>query len=150
MVSVLRRHLSACDRTNGSGVRLYLDTSALVKLVVAEAESAALSEYLHGFAEDTLFTAALARTELVRAVADGGQPAILEARILLDSIDIVALSRALLDDAGTLPPAPLRTLDAIHLAAAQRAGRALRAVITYDNRMTDAAAALGLPTVGPA
>jgi predicted nucleic acid-binding protein len=62
----------------------------------------------------------------------------------------VALSRALLDDAGTLPPAPLRTLDAIHLAAAQRAGRALRAVITYDNRMTDAAAVLGLPTVGPA
>jgi predicted nucleic acid-binding protein len=45
---------------------------------------------------------------------------------LLDSIDTVALSRAVLDDAATLPPPLLRTLDAIHLAAAQRAGTALR------------------------
>jgi hypothetical protein len=56
-------------------VRLYLDTSVLVKLVVAEGDSALLSAYLRRFAEDTLFSTALARTELVRAVADGGQAA---------------------------------------------------------------------------
>ncbi|HME49161.1 type II toxin-antitoxin system VapC family toxin [Mycobacterium sp.] len=131
-------------------MRLYLHTSALVKLVVAEAESAALSAYLQRFAQDLLFTAALARTELVRAVAEGGQPALIEARALLDSIDTVTLSRGLLDDAGMLAPRQLRTLDAIHLAAAQRAGRSLRAVITYDARMAQAATDLGMTTGSPA
>jgi predicted nucleic acid-binding protein len=131
-------------------VRLYLDTSALVKLIVAESESAALSHYLQRFAGDTLFSAALARTELVRAVTAGGPPAIAEARALLDSIDTVALSRSLLDAAASLTPSRLRALDAIHLAAAQRAGSSLRAVVTYDSRMVEAAGALGMPYVSPA
>jgi uncharacterized protein len=131
-------------------VRLYLDTSALVKMIVLEAESDALRDYLRQFAEDVLFTAALARAELVRAVADGGQSAVIAARDLLDSIDTVALTRALLDDAGTLPPPRLRALDAIHLAAAQRAQQSLRAVITYDGRMAAVASQLGITTVSPA
>jgi predicted nucleic acid-binding protein len=142
-------HCGACAQTNGSIVRIYLDTSALVKLIVAEAESTALSDYVQRFAEDDLFTAALARTELVRAVADGGLPAVTQARALVDSIDIIALSRSMLDDAATLPPPRLRTLDAIHLAAAQRAGTSLRAVVTYDGRMAEAAAALGMPHASP-
>jgi len=116
---------------------------------VAESESTALSDYLQRFAEDDLFTAALARTELVRAVIDGGPYASTQARALLESIDAVALSRAVLDDAATLPPPLLRTLDAIHLAAAQRAGTSLRAVVTYDGRMIEAAAALGMPHASP-
>ncbi|WP_293060069.1 type II toxin-antitoxin system VapC family toxin [Mycobacterium sp.] len=104
---------------------------------------------LQGAVEDDLFTAALARTELVRAVADGGLPAITQARALVDSIDTVALSRSMLDDAAALPPPRLRTLDAIHLAAAQRAGTSLRAVVTYDDRMAEAAATLGMPYVSP-
>jgi predicted nucleic acid-binding protein len=131
-------------------VRIYLDTSALVKLIVAERESAALGAYLQRFAEDGLFTAALSRAELVRAVADGGQPAVTEARALLDGVDTVALSRSVLDDAATLAPLRLPTLDAIHLAAAGRAGRSLRAVVTYDARMTEAATLLGMPTASPA
>lgn len=130
-------------------MRLYLDTSALVKLVVAEAESDALSAYLRSHPDDAAFTSALARTELLRAVAAGGVAAVTEARRLLDSLDTVALSRSLLDHAGTLPPTHLRTLDAIHLAAALLAGSDLRAVITYDNRMSEAAAVLGMPAVGP-
>ncbi|MGO9924799.1 MAG: type II toxin-antitoxin system VapC family toxin [Mycobacterium sp.] len=131
-------------------MRLYLDTSALVKLIVAETESIALHDYLQRFVQDDLFTAALARTELVRAVVDGGTPAVTQTRALLDSIDTVALSRTVLDDAAILPPPLLRTLDAIHLAAAQRAGSSLRAVVTYDGRMVEAAAALGMPHVSPA
>ncbi len=53
-------------------MKTYLDTSALVKLVVAEDESTALQEYLRAVAADTLFTAALARTELIRAVSGAG------------------------------------------------------------------------------
>ena len=50
-------------------MQLYLDTSALVKLVVDEHESAALESYLAEYSADMRFTAALARTELLRAIA---------------------------------------------------------------------------------
>jgi predicted nucleic acid-binding protein len=130
-------------------VRIYLDTSALVKLVVAEDESEALKHFLGAYADDSLFSAALARTELIRAVAPNGAPAIADARDLLNRLDTVTLTRQLLDDAGTLLPFRLRSLDAIHLAAAQRAGDSLRAVITYDARMLSAAADLGISTASP-
>jgi predicted nucleic acid-binding protein len=96
-----------------------------------------------------LFSAALARTELIRAVAPNGAKAIAAGRDLLNRLDTVMLTRQLLDDAGTLLPPRLRSLDAIHLAAAKRAGDALRAVITYDARMLSAAADLGISTVSP-
>jgi uncharacterized protein len=130
-------------------MRIYLDTSALVKLVVAEDESQSLQSFLSARAEDTLFSAALARTELIRAVAPNGARAVADARDLLNSLDTVMLTRQLLDDAGTLLPMRLRSLDAIHLAAAQRAGDTLRAVVTYDARMTSAAADLGISTAAP-
>jgi predicted nucleic acid-binding protein len=134
---------------NASQKRIYLDTSALVKLVVAEAESHALQTYLTQQNHDTLFSAALARTELIRAVSPNGPKSIGHARNLLRGLDIVALSRQLLDDAGTIWPLTLRSLDAIHLVAAQRAGDALRTVVTYDARMLAAAAELGIPTASP-
>lgn len=130
-------------------MRIYLDTSALVKLVVAENESESLKSFLSARGEDTLFSAALARTELIRAVAPNGAQAVADARDLLNSVDTVALTRQLLDDAGTLLPLRLRSLDAIHLVAAQRASDTLRAVITYDARMIAAAADLGIPTTTP-
>ena len=83
-------------------------------------------------------------------MVDGGAPATTEARALLESINSVALSRAVLDDGATLPAPLLRTPDPIHLAAAQRAGTSLRAVVTYDGRMIEAAATLGMPHVSPA
>jgi predicted nucleic acid-binding protein len=130
-------------------MRIYLDTSALVKLVVAEDESQSLLSFLSARAGDSLFSAALARTELIRAVAPNGAQAIADARNLLNRLDTVMLTRQLLDDAGTLLPLRLRSLDAIHLVAAQRAGDTLRAVITYDARMLSAAADLGISTVSP-
>lgn len=130
-------------------MRIYLDTSALVKLVVAEGESQALKHFLGAHADDSWFSAALARTELIRAVAPNGTQAIAAARDLLNTLDTVMLTRQLLDDAGTLKPLRLRSLDAIHLTAARRAGDSLRAVITYDARMLSAAADLGICTASP-
>jgi len=130
-------------------MRAYLDTSALVKLVVSERESAALHAYLRRVGDDTLFTAALTRTELVRAVLGAGIAAVAQARRVLDELDTVNMTRGLLDAAADLRPARLRTLDAIHLAAARRAGAELRAVVTYDNRMAGAAADLGIPVEAP-
>ena len=130
-------------------MRIYLDTSALVKLVVAQDESQSLRFFLSERVEDSLISAALARTELIRAVAPNGAQAIADARDLLSGLDTVVLTRQLLDDAGTLLPLRLRSLDAIHLVAAQRAGDTLRAVMTYDARMLSAAADLGIPTASP-
>jgi uncharacterized protein len=131
-------------------VRLYLDASALVKLVQVEAESGALRRYLRRHRADQKATSALSRVEVVRAVLDGGVPAVAKARRQLARLYVVPLDRALLDDAATLGAAQiLRSLDAIHLAAAQRLGPELRSVITYDHRMHQAADALGLPVVVP-
>jgi hypothetical protein len=71
------------------------------------------------------------------------------ARRLLRSIDLIRLDDTLLDAAGMLEPAGLRSLDAIHLAAAQLVAPVLDAVVTYDRRLADAAASLGFATVAP-
>ena len=130
-------------------MQIYVDTSALVKLVVVEAESAALRSYFEDFAHDSVFAAALARTELVRSVARLGSIEIIEtARLVLTKLDLVTLNLALLDAAATIAPLELRTLDAIHLAAARTAPD-LRALVTYDNRLAQAAAAAGIAVVSP-
>ncbi|MGC9963637.1 MAG: type II toxin-antitoxin system VapC family toxin [Acidimicrobiales bacterium] len=131
-------------------MRLYLDSSALVKLVQREAESEALRRFLRRHRADRLVTSALARVEVLRAVLTGGPAALAQARRQLSRLDQVLLSTELLDRAATLAPnVQLRSLDAIHLAAVQLVGPELRAVVTYDRRMADAAKDLGFAVEGP-
>ena len=131
-------------------MRLYLDSSALVKLVVDEAESSSLREFLRQYAADGRVTSTLARVEVVRAVWAGGPAAVAHARRQLSRLDHVNLERELLDDAATLAPGTaLRSLDAIHLASARSIGAELRAVVTYDRRMADASNAIGLVVAAP-
>ena len=127
---------------------VYLDASALVKLVVLEPESRALRTYLRR--EPERISCGLARTEVLRAVRPAGPIAIAAARRVLRSIDLIRLDDTLLDAAGMLEPIGLRSLDAVHLAAVQLVAPALHAVVTYDRRMAEAAAALGFPTAAPA
>lgn len=133
-------------------MKLYLDSSALVKLVKREAESGPLQRFLRRHRVDGRVTSALARVEVVRAVSGGGPAAIAHARRQLSRVDHINLDRDLLDDAATLSPGSrlLRSLDAIHLASARVIGSDLRAVVTYDQRMGDAAVALGLTVEAPA
>jgi predicted nucleic acid-binding protein len=63
-------------------------------------------------------------------------------------LHLIQLNRPLLDAAGSLP-SRLRSLDAIHLAAAQSLGSDLGAVVTYDQRMAQAATELGMPVEAP-
>ena len=125
---------------------LYLDSSALVKLVVREPESAALRSYLR--ATPSRVSCALARVEVVRSVMPHGPGAAARARQVLEATSLLALDDALLDAAGALEAPGLRSLDAIHLAAA-RAVQPLRALVTYDRRLAEAAASLGLEPVAP-
>lgn len=130
-------------------MRLYLDSSALVKLVKSEAESGALRKYLRQSSDDRV-TSALARVEVVRAVSGGGPEIVAHAWAQLARVDQISLDRDLLDDAAMLSPGSmLRSLDAIHLASARLIGRELRAVITYDLRMSEAAKALGISIEAP-
>ena len=130
---------------------IYLDTSALVKLVAIEPESAALGTYLRTRTDEGWLTAALTRTELIRAVSrTRDRRAVEHARAILSSLAVVALTDRLLDSAATLAPPSLRTLDAIHLAAAMTAGPRLDAVVTYDDRMATAVRDAGLILAQPA
>lgn len=125
----------------------YLDASALVKLVIPEPQSAALATYVESRA--LLSSCSLARVEVVRAVRRHGPVPVRTARALLDAIDLIQLDDELLDLAGALE-GPLRSVDAIHLAAALELGDALGAVVTYDRQMTRAAETLGITVVAPA
>jgi uncharacterized protein len=129
---------------------LYLDSSAIVKLVQREQESAALRRFLRRHRDDGWVTSALARVEVVRAMLPAGPAAVAQAHRQLGRLDQLVLSPNLLDHAGTLSPAGLRSLDAIHLAAGRAVGDQLRAVVTYDRRMADAALGLGLDVATPA
>lgn len=126
---------------------VYLDASALVKLVVPEAESAGLARFLAARPERG--SSALARVEVPRAVWPHGAAARARAARLVRRLDLLALDDALLDEAAGLA-GYLRSLDAIHVAAAGRLGPDLEALVTYDGRMRSAARALGLPVSAPA
>ena len=132
-------------------MKLYLDASAIVKLVRKEAESDHLREYLASHKGDSRVTSTLARVEVVRAVSGGGPAAISHARRQLNRLDQIGMDDDLLDDAAILQTGePLRSLDAIHLATARLLGADLRAVLTYDQRMAEAAVELGIVVEAPA
>ena len=126
--------------------RCYLDTSAAAKLLVQESESEALAVELRKRKPD-LVACLLLETELRRLVAR--EPALSQKAVsdLLRGVDLHELPPPLFAEAGLLPGAGLRSLDALHLAAAIRLG--VDAVITYDNRMADAAHSLGIEVLAP-
>ena len=78
-----------------------------------------------------------------------GGAAVTRARRLLQRLHLVQLDDELFDEAAALDPGILRSLDAIHLTAAQVFGDELTAVVTYDRRMREAATLLGLPVAAP-
>ena len=127
---------------------LYLDSSAFVKLVVEESESTALRSYLAGH-DARRVSSALLRTEALRAVRHLGPDALATVREGLRRVDLIGIDDRILDSAGTLEPLVLRTLDAIHLATAMAVGDDLDAIVTYDDRMLEAARLIGSSAVSP-
>ena len=127
----------------------YLDTSALAKLVVSEAETAALRAWLTA-AEREPVSCDLARTELLRAVRRAAPDRVVQAREVLDSITLMTVTTATLEEAGRLDPTLLRSMDAVNLAAALSLGDDLDGIVTYDDRLAEAAQANGVPVVSPA
>ena len=107
----------------------YLDTSALLKLVVAEDETTALRRWLVEGNRSPV-SCDLARTELMRAVRRAAPDRVVQARAVLDSITLINVGTQNFEQAGRLEPALLRTLDAIHLAVALELGDDLNGIVT--------------------
>ncbi len=125
----------------------YLDASAAAKLLVDEPESDAVARHLDNVIERSdVVSSALLETELRRLAVreELSQEAV---SLLLERLDIVEPSRSLFHEAGLLPGAGLRSLDALHLATALRVEA--DEVVTFDARMLAAAAELGLSAVSP-
>lgn len=126
----------------------YVDTSALVKLVVDEAETGALRAWIATESTD-LVAADLARTELLRAVRRCAPERATAAREVLRSLIRMVMTASIFEPAGQLDPAILRTLDALHLAAALALGDDLDGIVTYDDRLAEAAGSYGIRVVAP-
>ena len=129
---------------------VYLDSSALVKLVVREPESPALLGLLREHRERV--SSALALTEVPRALrrAGFGRLERRRAREVLAAVALVDADRRILSAAAALEPPTLRTLDAIHLATALALGEELAALVTYDRLLTEAAGQAHVQVLTPA
>jgi predicted nucleic acid-binding protein len=125
----------------------YLDSSAIVKLVAEEPESAALRHYLRR--RHRLASSALARTEVARALMEDGPAAVRRGWEVLQAVSLIRISDHVLILAGELLPAELRSLDAIHLATAQLLAQDFGSIVTYDARMTVVARAMRMRVVSP-
>jgi predicted nucleic acid-binding protein len=124
----------------------YLDTSAALKLLIEEEESAVLAAAIDE-AAPALVGCWLLDTELRRAAHR--EPALTQANVsdFLEGVDLYEVPASLFREAGLLPGTSLRSLDALHLAPAVRIG--VDAVLTYDARMLEHARQLGLSVLAP-
>ncbi len=128
----------------------YLDTSAFVKLVSAEDRSDEFRAWVAKTERsEVLVSSDLLRTEAVRAIHRSAPEQLLAIHGRLGGLVLLPMSAEIFRRAGDLEPAALRSLDALHLAAAASLGGDLAGVVTYDIRMAEAAHRLGIATIAP-
>ena len=128
---------------------IYLDSSALLKLVRAEAHSAELTSWLADRPGAPLVSSALAQVEVVRSCRRIDQRLLAQARAVLAALDVVPLDADVLSAAVDLPDPGLRSLDALHLASALALDPDLETFVAYDARLLTAAEAAGLAVAQP-
>jgi len=128
---------------------IYLDSSALLKLLFEEDESAALERWMSERAGAPTLSSELAKVEVVRATRRLDTDAVPAARALVSQLDLIPLSGGLIDAAVDAGGPALRTLDALHLASALSIRTELTAFVAYDNRLIAAAEAAGLEPTRP-
>ena len=147
----------------------YVDTSAFITLVIAcSVHKRCRAPFMHelAIAEDRspelrawvrseedrsgrLFSSDLLRTEAIRAARRISNSVVARAHEKLGEVLLISMSVDVFRHAGQLDPVVLRSLDALHLAAALSIGDDLSGVITYDIRMAEAARSPGIPTAAP-
>lgn len=128
---------------------IYLDTSAALKLVVPEAETAGLELWVAERVGVPRVSSRLLRIEMLRSVARTAPERISRANVVLSSVALVSMDDVA-PTAEVIGDRTLRSLDAIHLATAHELRTELTAFVCYDKRLCHAAQALGLPVEAPA
>ena len=128
---------------------IYLDTSAMVKLVTAEPESGELIRWLNSHSDEVLATSTIGHIELIRAARRLGAAVSAAAQRVASMTDTLVLTDTIATAATTIGAAELPTMDAIHLATADPHRSRLSAFCVYDHRLLAAARVAGLPTVAP-
>ena len=129
-----------------SGDVWYLDTSAFLKLVRRERHTAALRRFLAG---RRVVSSDLLRTEALRAARRQDAASVERVSEMLTRLTLIRCDIPVFEAAGTLDPPELRSLDALHLAAARELGPDLAGVVTYDQRLVAACAGFELEVVAP-
>ncbi len=128
---------------------VYLDTSAFVKLVLPEPETAALVAALT--TTTRLVASEILEVEALRAARRAsGEDGATAARAQLAGVRLLPLTDGIRRRAAELEPVTLRSLDAIHLATALDLGERLADVYAYDVRLAAAATDAGLRVCAPA
>lgn len=132
-----------------SWLPVYLDTSAILKLILREVESDDLRDAIGDW--PGLVSSRLAAVECARALRRVSAPPGVRARAahVFEAVTLVQLDEVVLRLAETVGPRELRTLDAIHLATALSLGDMPAAFVTYDERLAAAARRLRLTVLHP-
>jgi uncharacterized protein len=126
----------------------YLDSSAVLKLVVQEDETSALEADLAG--RDGLLTSWLAVVECRRAARRAGSRRVLQRlEDVFEAVYLLDLTPSIIERAASIDPPTVRSLDAIHLATALSIGDAELDLVTYDEWMAESARMNRLPVVQP-
>ena len=125
----------------------YIDASALTKLILDEPGSAAMRRWYVEAERVACSVVGLIETRRAVARRDGDRRNL---DLVLRSVVALEVDSFVIQSAAALLPTSLRTLDAIHVASAQGLASELDAFVTYDDRLADAARAVGLPVVRPA
>jgi predicted nucleic acid-binding protein len=125
-------------------IQAYFDSSAIMKLTGAEAESAALIDFLQDTAVE-VSTSVLAEVEVLRNLRK--QP--VESNEAMNGFYLLAFDEEVRRQAIIVGGETLRSLDAIHIATALAIGNRDLHFVTYDNRQADAARQAGLKVVQP-
>lgn len=128
---------------------IYLDSSALLKLLHDESESVALADWLTTRAATPIVSSELAKVEVIRACRRINPATLTEATALIAGLDLIPLSGAVIDQAANVGGTTLRSLDAIHLASALSIQAELSAFVAYDHRLAEAASTAGLELLAP-
>jgi predicted nucleic acid-binding protein len=132
---------------------LYLDTSALIKLVRPEPESSALAAWLNARAGEAAVTSTLTEVELPRAIRRSSPGRLADVAAVLGRLARFEIDAAVRATAAAYTDPGLRSLDAIHLATADQlrsSGKTISGFVTYDSRLAQAASSAGFAAQAPA
>ncbi len=128
---------------------IYLDSSALVKLAIAERESAGLLSWLAAQPNLVRVASSVIRVEVPRAVWRAEPSALPESYLVIRRTAEIELTDEVLSKAASIRPVTLHAINAIHLASALVLRQELTSFVSYDTRLLAAAEEAGLPTASP-